>query len=213
MQRSGTKKVIKQLNLAETRLLPKACKQTRKAVFLVEMETIVPWSCPEALIDPFYLERGNGRRPMRPGMMLRTHFEQQWFGYFDLAMEGTPHDILLLHLFDALNAIALGDLGYHKANRTLKLFEKECNFFVITPTEKPTGGKLTEEQKAFKQMLSAVRATAEYSFRLVKHLFGFTKIFYRGLAKNTRQVVTLFALANLWHARRRLLFLKGELRT
>jgi hypothetical protein len=37
-------KSMKQLSLAETGFLPKAGKQTRKAVFLAEMETVVPWS-------------------------------------------------------------------------------------------------------------------------------------------------------------------------
>ncbi len=47
-------KSMKQLSLAETGFLPKAGKQTRKAVFLAEMETVVPWSRLEALIEPFY---------------------------------------------------------------------------------------------------------------------------------------------------------------
>ena len=38
------------------------------------------------------------------------------------------------------------------------------------------------------------------------------KVRYRGLAKNTGQIVTLFALANLWLARKRLLPLLGEVR-
>jgi len=57
-------KPMKQLSLAETGFLRKARKQTRKAVFLVEMETVVPWSRLEALIEPFYPKRGNGRSPM-----------------------------------------------------------------------------------------------------------------------------------------------------
>ena len=39
--------------------------------------------------------------------------------------------------------------------------------------------------------------------------FGYTKVRYRGLAKNTAQVLTLFALSNLWIARRRLLLPTG----
>ena len=57
-------KAMKQLSLAETGFLPKAGKQTRKAVFLSEMETVVPWSRLEALIEPFYPKKGNGRPPM-----------------------------------------------------------------------------------------------------------------------------------------------------
>ena len=41
---------------------------------------------------------------------------------------------------------------------------------------------------------------------------GFVKVRYRGLAKNTGQIVTLFALANLWLTRKRLA-LMGEVRT
>ena len=73
-------------------------------------------------------------------------------------------------------------------------------------------GELTEDQKAFNRMLSAVRAIVEHPFRVVKRQFGFVKVRYRGLAKNTGQIVTLFALANLWLARKRLLPLVGEVR-
>ncbi|MFZ9298330.1 MAG: IS5/IS1182 family transposase, partial [Hylemonella sp.] len=38
---------------------------------------------------------------------------------------------------------------------------------------------------------------------------GFIKVRYRGLAKNTAQLVTLFALSNLWMARRQLLGVRG----
>ncbi len=108
--------------------------------------------------------------------------------------------------------IAFGDRGYHKANRTLEHFEKEGDLSILTPTKKPVGGKLTDEQKAFNRMLSAVRAIVEHPFRVVKRQFGFVKVRYRGLKKNTGQIVTLLALANLWLARKRLLPLVGEVR-
>ncbi len=40
---------------------------------------------------------------------------------------------------------------------------------------------------------------------MIKRQFGYTKVRYRGLAKNTAQVQTLFALSNLWMVRRHLL--------
>jgi len=43
----------------------------------------------------------------------------------------------------------------------------------------------------------------------IKCQFGFTKVRYKGLAKNTAQLVTLFALSNLWMARRRLIGMRG----
>jgi len=54
-----------------------------------------------------------------------------------------------------------------------------------------------------------VRAKVEHPFRVLKQQFGFTKVRYRGLAKNTAQIVTLFALSNLWMARRRLMEVGG----
>ena len=55
------------------------------------------------------------------------------------------------------------------------------------------------------QMKASLRAKLEHPFRVIKCQFGFTKVRYKGLAKNTAQLVTLFALSNLWMARRTLL--------
>ncbi len=56
---------------------------------------------------------------------------------------------------------------------------------------------------------ASVRAKVEHPFRVLKRQFGYTKVRYRGLAKNTAQIVTLFALGNLWMARRRLIAAAG----
>lgn len=40
---------------------------------------------------------------------------------------------------------------------------------------------------------------------MIKRQFGYTKVRYRGLAKNSAQMLTLFALSNLWMARRQLM--------
>lgn len=45
---------------------------------------------------------------------------------------------------------------------------------------------------------AGIRAKVEHPFRVIKCQFGFVKVRYRGLAKNTAQLVTLFALSNLW---------------
>lgn len=55
------------------------------------------------------------------------------------------------------------------------------------------------------RLKAQVRAKGEHAFRVVKRQFGFTKVRYRGLTKNTAQLRTLFALANLWMARRALM--------
>ena len=59
------------------------------------------------------------------------------------------------------------------------------------------------------QMKASIRAKVEHPFRVLKRQFGFTKVRYRGLAKNTAQITTLFTLGNLWMARRPLMEMAG----
>ncbi len=47
-----------------------------------------------------------------------------------------------------------------------------------------------------------MRAKVEHSLHTVKHLWGHTKVKYKGLLKNTMQFYTLFALANLYKVRK-----------
>jgi IS5 family transposase len=64
---------------------------------------------------------------------------------------------------------------------------------------------LTEYQRFINRRRSASRARVEHVFHVVKRLWGFSKVRYRGLAKNTARLYTAFALANLYLMRRRLL--------
>lgn len=59
------------------------------------------------------------------------------------------------------------------------------------------------------QTKASIRAKVEHPFRVVKCQFGFTKVRYRGLIKNTAQLTTLFALFNLWMARKQLMGASG----
>ncbi len=64
---------------------------------------------------------------------------------------------------------------------------------------------LSRTERAINRVRSAIRARGEHAFHVVKNLWGFTKVRYRGLAKNTARLFTMFALANLYLVRRRLL--------
>jgi len=59
-------------------------------------------------------------------------------------------------------------------------------------------------------LVAKVRARVEHPFRVIKRQFGHRRVRYRGLAKNDAQLHVLFALANLWMARRRLLAMAGK---
>ena len=62
------------------------------------------------------------------------------------------------------------------------------------------------------QLKAGVRAKVEHPFRVIKRQFGHVKVRYRGLKKNTAQLHTLFALSNLWMARKKLAVLDGNVR-
>ena len=66
--------------------------------------------------------------------------------------------------------------------------------------------RLTDQLERIK---ASIRAKVEHPFRVIKRQFGHVKVRYRGLAKNTAQLHTLFALSNLWMARRRLMGEQG----
>ncbi len=71
---------------------------------------------------------------------------------------------------------------------------------------------LYKAKRKIEKAKAQVRAKVEHPFRVIKRQFGYTKVRFRGLAKNTAQLVTLFALSNLWMARRHLLANTGEVR-
>jgi IS5 family transposase len=66
-------------------------------------------------------------------------------------------------------------------------------------------GPIKQLTGELEKLKASVRARVEHPFHVIKNLFGFRKVRYRGLAKNTAQLHTLFALANLVLAKRGLL--------
>jgi len=64
---------------------------------------------------------------------------------------------------------------------------------------------LSRAERATNRWKSRVRARVEHPIGVIKRVFGFSKVCYRGLAKNTHRLVVACALANLFLARRRVL--------
>jgi IS5 family transposase len=67
------------------------------------------------------------------------------------------------------------------------------------------GAPLSERWRMINRARSRTRACGEHAFGVIKQLWGFTKVRYRGLAKNLARAQTMFALANLYQLRRQLL--------
>jgi len=72
------------------------------------------------------------------------------------------------------------------------------------------GQWLIDQVEKVKARIRAKVEKVEHPFRVLKCQFDYRKVRYRGLAKNTAQIVTLFALANLWMARKRLVNMAAQ---
>ncbi len=64
---------------------------------------------------------------------------------------------------------------------------------------------LSRRERAIHRTKARIRARVEHPFHVVKRIFGFVKVRYRGIAKNAHRLVVTFALANLYLHRKRLL--------
>ena len=325
---------MKQMTFADAEYAGKR-KQTRKELFLIEMDQVVPWKGLVALIEPHY-PKGEGGRPAYPLMaMLRVHLMQNWFGYSDPAMEEALYETTILRQFAGLSleripdettilnfrrllekhelaagilAVINGYLGdrglslrqgtivdatlinapsstknkdgkrdpeMHQAKKGNQYYfgmkahigvddesglvdsvvGTAANVADVTQVDKLLHGeenmvgadagytgvekrpehegreviwqiaarrstykKLSKRSALYKakrkieKAKAQVRAKVEHPFRVIKRQFGYVKTRFRGLAKNTAQLVTLFALSNLWMVRRHLLTNAGEVR-
>ena len=101
------------------------------------------------------------------------------------------------------------DAGYQGVGKRDETQEINVNWHVamrpgkrkVLDKSTPMGAILDQ----LEQIKARIRAKVEHPFRVIKRQFGHVKVRYRGLAKNTAQLHTLFALSNLWMVRRTLL--------
>ena len=307
-------------------------KQTRREVFLGEMEQVVPWKSLLNLIEPFYPIAGGGRQPYPLDTMLRVHLMQNWFGLSDPAMEEALYEITPMRVFAGLslskpipdettilnfrhlleaNELAPAILGRVNAYLGRKgLLLKRGSIVDATIIAAPSSTKNAEGERdpemhqtkkgnqwhfgmkahigvdadsglvhtvtttaaneadveqvqdllhgtekvvhadagyagaptrverqgvcwqiaakrgrisamkegrqkraleRIEKRKASIRAKVEHPFRVIKRQFGLLKVRFRGLAKNTAHVITLFALSNLWMARKRLLAMTGKM--
>ena len=299
-------------------------RQTKRAVFLAEMNAIVPWRRLCALIAPHYPTGEGGRPPIPLERMLRIYFLQQWFNLSDPAAEEALYDMVSMRSFagvdlgDApapdettickfrhllerhdLGPAILREVNQFLVSRKVKISTgtivdatiieapsstkndsgerdpemhqtkkgNEWHFgmkahigvdsktrlvhsFVATPanvhdsrvlpdllhgaetrvwgdsayrgqtnvirTKAPCAADFTQPHSSHAKHLSAderkanrtksrVRSRVEHVFHVVKRIFGFVKVRYRGIAKNSHRLAVAFALSNLYLSRRHLL--------
>jgi IS5 family transposase len=100
-------------------------------------------------------------------------------------------------------SVLYGDQAYWKeADR--QAFEAKGVRYRVNRRAAGGNKKLSERWRKINRARSRTRACCEHPFRIVKHLWGFDKTRYRGIAKNLARAQTMFALANLYAVRHRL---------
>lgn len=314
---------MKQMTLA-TGTFEAYRKTTKRAVFLDEMNKVVPWLALCALIEPHYPKAGNGRPPIALERMLRIYLLQQWFNLsdpgveealndsvamcrfvgLDLGREAVPDETTVCNFRHLLEAHELGsrlfeavathlqEMGLKIARGTIvdatiinapsstknaakerdpdmhqtkkgnqwyfgmkahvgvdsqtklihsvvataanvadssvlpdllhgeetrvwgdqayrgsreKIRDKAPQAADFTNRRYRHRGVVDEAERARNKTKSSVRAKVEHVFAVIKLKFGFTKVRYKGLAKNAQRLFVTCALANLFMARRHLL--------
>ena len=128
---------------------------------------------------------------------------------------GTVHSLTATHaatadrtqLLDLLHGeerVVYGDQAYWKeADR--QAFEEAGIRYRINRRDSRGNKALSERWRKINRARSRTRACCEHPFRVVKQLWGFQKTRYRGIAKNLARAQTMFALANLYAHRYRLM--------
>ena len=116
----------------------------------------------------------------------------------------------LLHGHEEL---AFGDAGYTGVASRDEMQGKSVKWHVALKRGKIKAmrdGALKDLLIAAERTKAQIRARVEHPFHVIKNLFRHRKVRYKGLAKNTAQLFSLFGLANLVLARKRLLAPQGS---
>ena len=109
----------------------------------------------------------------------------------------------LAHLLHGKETRVWGDQAYKGQREVIRRVAPRARDFTNRPYRH--NGVIDEAQKARNRTKSRVRAKVEHVIGVIKRVFGFTKVRYRGLAKNLHRLEVTAALANLFMVRRLLL--------
>ena len=127
------------------------------------------------------------------------------------------HDITQAHaLLHGEETDVFADSGYRGVDKRDEIQAKHPGVswhIAMMPGKRKAMDKSTPMGAILEQLektKASIRAKVEHPFRVIKRQFGFVKVRYRGLAKNTANLVTLFALSNLWMVRKRLLNMRAQ---
>lgn len=198
-------------------------RRTRKQILLEEMEQVMPWAERLVLILPHAPVVKTGRPPFNLEVVLHIHYLQQWFGLSDLGTEEPLFEIGFCRDFvgisgaeripDRVSILRFRHLleEHDLSPRVLQSHEgqvRRARPAALEPRQAPGAGQANSvgrELGKAKRLKASIRSKVDHPFRVIKRQFGYTKVRYHGLDRNTTRLITLLVLSNVWMARRRLL--------
>src|SRR5215472_13274242 len=151
--------------------------------------------------------------------MRQTRKGQQW--YFGMKLHiGADSNLPIIHSMETTAANThdakvlgellhgnetriYGDQAYRGQKQVIRAHAPKARDFINRRYRHR--GVVDEVERAKNRTKSRVRAKVEHPFRVIKRVFGFVKVGYRGLAKNPQRLWVTCGLANLFMVRRRLL--------
>ena len=122
------------------------------------------------------------------------------------------HDVTQAHaLLHGEEEVVFADSGYRGVEKRQEIQNKHADVdwqIAMMPGRRKALNKIKPSHALWdklEKLKASVRAKVEHPFRVIKCQFGHRKTRYRGLAKNTSQLLVMFALSNLWMVRKRIL--------
>ncbi len=126
------------------------------------------------------------------------------------------HDVTQAHaLLHGEETDVFADSGYRGIKKREEIQAQHPNVtwhIVMLPGKRKAMDKDTPMGaivEKLEQTKARIRAKVEHPFSVIKRQFGYFKVKYLGLAKNTANLMTLFALSNLWMVRKRLMSMEA----
>jgi IS5 family transposase len=150
------------------------------------------------------MKQGRTGKTWHFGMKLHIGTDRKGVVHHVTATHAGTHDLTQLPaLLHGEETVLYGDQAYWKA-ADRRAFEARGVRYRVNRRAATPGG-LSERWRRINRARSRTRARGEHPFHVVKHLWGFRTVRYRGLAKNLARAYILFGLANLYRLRRQLL--------
>ena len=115
-------------------------------------------------------------------------------------------------LLHGQESVAFGDAGYQGVEKRADATKDITWHVAMRPGKRRSLNKENAADALIdkaEKLKAGIRAKVEHPFRVIKRQFGHVKVRYRGLKKNTAQLVTLFASSNLWMVRGELMGAKA----